>query len=108
MSEFELTRWEKADNYFGEDLSDHFILLTKTRDSGPLRECNFEAAKERLDGYEGVRVDRFNHWGVGWVKQTLIKQGSEEALLEAEEIIAQLKNYPVLDDEDFRERRRDA
>lgn len=42
------------------------------------------------------------------MKQILIKQGSEEALLEAEEIIAQLKNYPVLDDEDFRERRRDA
>lgn len=107
MTEFELTRWEESDNYMGEDLSNYFILLTKSRDSEPLRESNFEVAKERLRDYEGVRVDRFNHWGVGWIKQILIKQGSEEALLKAEDIVAELNNYPILDEEDYYERRGD-
>lgn len=101
----ELKRWEKADNYRGEDLSQYFVVLTKSRDSKPLEESNFEVAKERLKDLEGVRIERFNHWAVGWVKQILVKQEMEEALLEAEDIISELNNYPVLDEEDYYQRK---
>ena len=104
---FKLKRWEKKENYRGEDLSQYFILLTKTRDSGILKKSNFDVAKKRLEGLKGVRIDRFNHWAVGWIKQILIKQGSEKALIEAEEIISELNNYPVLDEEDYNERMTD-
>lgn len=104
----ELTRWEAADNYRGEDLSDYFVVLTKTRDGGAMENSNFEQARKRLGDLEGVRIDRFNHWAVGWLKQILVKEGSEEALLEAEEIMAELNQYPVLDEEDYLERREEV
>lgn len=105
-----LAKWEYAENYCGEDYSDYFVGPSRHRDSQPLEESNFEAALERLGGEtkRNVIVARSSHWAVGWVEQILVHKSAKAKLKILAEIKRDLEEYPVLDDDDFYSREREA
>lgn len=106
-SEFRPTCFDSAGAFLG-DRQDWLVCpVSRTRDSGPFDESNFEAALKILGGEsEEVEVHRFGHWGPGWFEIIIVAPGSEAAR-KAEEIEASLENYPVLDDEDLSSREYD-
>ena len=109
--------WVRPSNYVGKDWTGYFIVVSQNRDSGTLEKVNFETARKLLSKWEGeevnatqpgdipcedlqVTVATANHWAVGWVESLLIHEdASEDALIEAAEIICSLADYPCLDDE---------
>lgn len=108
-------RWQRASNYMGTDWSAYFVIVSKNRDSDCLEKVNFETARKLLSKWEGeevtvlrpgdpcqylqVTVASANHWAVGWTESLMIhKDASEDALIEAAEIICSLADYPCLDD----------
>lgn len=107
-SEFRPTCFDSA-GAFLDDRQDWLVCpVSRTRDSGPFNESNFEAALKILGGEsEEVEVHRFGHWGPGWFEIIIVAPGSEAAK-KAEEIEASLENYPVLDDEDLSRREYDG
>jgi len=97
---------DSYNNFVGQDddYRDWYGVLGRSRDSGPLEESNFEVALAQLGGEsEDVRVERYGHWGVGWVEGIYVRPGSQ-ALAVAEEIAKCLEEFPALDDEDFARR----
>lgn len=91
-----------------DDRQDWLVApVSRTRDTGPFEESNFQTALEMLGGEsETVEVHRFGHWGPGWFEIIIIQPGSDAAK-KAEDIESSLENYPVLDDEDFSRREYD-
>lgn len=97
-------------NFIGDDSEyrDWFGVVGRSRDSGCLEESNFHAALRMLGGEgDDVRVERYGHWGVGWIEEVYVRPGTGAARV-AGEIEAVLENYPVLDDEDFSRRESEA
>ena len=108
--------WVRPSNYVGKDWTGYFVIVSKNRDSDCLEKVNFETARKLLSKWEGeevnatppgdipcedlqVTVASANHWAVGWVESLMIhKDASEDALVEAAEIICSLADYPCLDD----------
>ena len=93
-------------NFLGrdDDYRDWYGVIGRSRDSGLLEKSNFEAALAQLGGEStDVRVERYGHWGVGWVEEIYVRPGSQ-ALAVAEEIAECLEEFPALDDEDFARR----
>lgn len=83
--------------------------VSRTRDSGPLDESNFECALAQLGGEsEDVQIHRFSHWGPCWFEIILINPERRDLVSKAEEIEASLEDYPVLDDEDHSRREWEA
>ena len=94
-----IERWHRASNYGGTDYSDHFVFLSQHRDSDRLTRCNFRAGLDALGGEsETVIIARANHWGYGWVESILIHESDTETLDKAEDILAALSDYPVIDE----------
>lgn len=108
-------RWQRASNYMGMDWSAYFVIVSQNRDSDCLEKVNFETARNLLSKWEGeevtpckpeddcptlqVTVASANNWAVGWTESLMIhKDASEEALIEAAEIICSLADYPCLDE----------
>ena len=97
-------RWQRADNYIGEDLSEYISVVSQSRDSEILDQSNFAAALDLLGGEaddESVIVTRFGHWGCGWFETIMVSVNSTEKLNTAREILNALDAYPVLDDDDL-------
>jgi len=93
-------------HYFGEVWPDHYVFLSRTRDSDELTESNFRCAVtalEALPAFAGEsRIEvRENHWACGWVEWLAIHADDEAALRAADEMAASLESYPVLDESDF-------
>jgi hypothetical protein len=100
--------WSKEDNYMGKDYSDYFVLMGHTRDSDALTESNFHTALDMMGGESNtVIVARMNHWLVGWVEGIFIHKSDQEAIDKGEDILAQLEEYPVLDEDDYDRTRAD-
>lgn len=99
------------------------LTLSTNRDADTLTDSNWQAALERMreehpDG--DWQVCRFNHWGVGWVKQLAVKVLTDEDTHPLDddpidndytpefqtivEMKHEMENYPVLDEEDLMER----
>mgnify|MGYP000913860044 CR=1 FL=1 len=109
------TAYDSSANYIGANLRGMYTVLSRNRDSDALEESNFEAALERLGGEDtceddgtytssGVFVASFNHWACGWYETILIDPAApeaEKAIREAERILSDLENYPVLDEDDW-------
>jgi hypothetical protein len=98
-----LRRWERPDNYIGPNFPEYFVGLGRSRDSDTLENCNFDVLLERLGGEDddAVLVVRDSHWAVGWVEQILVHQDFPEKLGILAKALADLENYPVLDDDAF-------
>lgn len=103
------TRWTRASNYSGTDLSDWLVGPSVGRDSGILAQSNFSAALELLGGeQEGiVEVHRFGHWAGGWFETINVKSDNLKAVKALYDIHIALENYPILDEDDFHERERE-
>ena len=91
--------------YDGGDRGDWYVVgVSRTRDSGPLDESNFESARKALEKFgEDTEVHRFGHWGPGWFEIILVRPDTEAAS-EAASMAAALSDYPILDEEDFSRR----
>ena len=88
-------------NYLGQDFTDWFIFLSHSRDSDTLAKSNFRVAKKRLEKLPGVKIVSFNHWACGWVEVILIHKTAKKALDLARKMEDEIKDYPILDEEDF-------
>jgi len=97
--------WDSRSNYAGRDLdelSNLYVVLTRTRDSDLLSESNWDAALKLLGGEsEDCIIHRFGHWACGWWEALCV---TENLRAKGEEIEERLKDYPVLDETDFSER----
>ena len=99
-----LERWKHASNYMGEDLTDYYIVVSKHRDSDYYNQSNFDVALKRLGGEcePNVIIAHFGHWAVGWIEQILVhKDASETTIMEAEHIVDELEEYPILDEDHY-------
>ena len=98
-----LRKWEKAQNYIGDDWSLYYSAgVSRHRDSGALDRSNFRCMLERLGGESNtVLVAHARHWAVGWVEWIAIHPDDVKALREADKACADLSEYPVLDEHDY-------
>lgn len=92
----------------GDDYSGYYIVASTHRDADDIVSSNFSSIKKTLDDKEIVYIDiRFNHWVVGWIEQLMIHEGDDIGLSVAEELNVSIEDYPILDDDDYNERRND-
>lgn len=108
-SKFAPTGFDPAGAFLDDDRQDWLVVpVSRTRDTGPLEESNFDAALEMLGGEsDDVEVHRFGHWGPGWFEIIIVRPGSE-AETAAKEIESRLEDYPLLDEDDASERETEA
>ena len=100
-----LEKWTLPDSYAGPEYPEYFVFLGRHRDSDLLTESNFEKGLEKIGGEsETVLVIRDYHWAVGWIENIYIHESDENALKLADEISKGLKDYPVVDEDDWSER----
>jgi len=100
-----LELWTRPDHYIGEDWDGYYVFLGRHRDSQLLEVSNFECALSELGGEsETVLVVSENHWAVGWVEWIAIHESDTSALKAADEIVAALSDYPVVNESDYSER----
>jgi len=99
-----LERWTRPDDWAAwvdhwAYSSECFVFIGRHRDSDILTEANFRVALEALGGEsDTVEIIREGHWAVGWVEWIAIHESDSKALRAADEIVAALEAYPVLDD----------
>ena len=84
------------------------VPVSHNRDADCLSQSNFAVALKMLGGEgDNVQVHRFGHWSCGWFEIIIVRSGTYEAKV-AEDIEKVLKDYPVLDDEDFSRREQES
>ena len=80
----------------------------RNRDSDSLEESNFHCGLEKLGGEgEDVEVHRFGHWANGWFEIIVIRPKTEAAK-SAVKLESKLEDYPLLNEDDYCERRYEA
>jgi hypothetical protein len=111
-----LKKWIKESDYGGEDLSNWYILIARTRDSDNLENSNFESIMDYLtkDNWEiiesmgedinNILLASFGHWACGWIESLMIHEGNDAALIMGDWIKEQLDGSPVFNDDDYQER----
>lgn len=90
-------------NFIGDDTEykDWYNIIGQSRDSGARARSNFRIALNMLGGEsDNVRVERFGHWGVGWIEEIYVKPNTEQCVV-AERIVESLGDYLILDEDDF-------
>jgi hypothetical protein len=97
--------WTPPSDWYGDNQTGNYVLLSRHRDSDDLTESNFATALAMLGGESAsVRVIRESHWAVGWLETILIAATDIESVRIGNEIAASLADYPVLDESDWSER----
>lgn len=107
-----LKLWAVPKDWFGQPWHGYYVFLGRHRDSGALDRANFDAAWAELtklpektlpDDDEIATIQKVceNHWAVGWIEWIAIHKSDDEALKVADEIMAGLENYPVVDEQLF-------
>lgn len=93
-------KWQRASNYAGEDYSDYYIIISRTRDSEAIQRSNFDTTRQLFEENNIQYTNpTFNHWAVGWIEAILIHQSNKDALQFAiEHIHEPLQDYPILND----------
>jgi hypothetical protein len=104
-----LKRWSTPSHYFGASWPNHYSAgVGQSRDSDCLERSNFVCMLEALGGESNVvTVVRESHWAVGWVEWIAIEADgtdtSNAALLVADDIQADLQDYPVINEDHWSE-----
>lgn len=113
-----MKKWTRPDSYIGAEWPDYYVFLGQHKDSDALTRSNFRSALERLGGETGERtgdmfepgdespmvtVVRESHWAVGWVEWIAVHESNVEAIRLAEEMEAEIEQYPCLDESDWSE-----
>jgi len=97
--------WDSQANYGGDDFSDYYVSVGRTRDSDLLTESNFRIISKELLAFDTEAAPvidaHFGHWACGWYDSILIHKDNEEALRAADEWACALADYPVADEGDF-------
>ena len=108
-----LQAWTRPDCYIGATWEGWLVGLGQNRDSDTLTRSNFQvflAALRALesravpgdeDGTDAVQVVRENHFLCGWVEWVAIHPSHATAVDLAEDMLARLERYPVLDEDHF-------
>jgi len=107
-----------ANNYMGERYDDYYRVIMRTRDSDILVDSNFETVKKALEGLEAAYTDerdyayvldiRTGHWAVGWFETIMVHENAPDDILRtADEMVAAVSEYPILDEEDYYQRERE-
>lgn len=106
-----MERWTRPDSWFSFSSEPNwrysnacFVFLGQNRDSDSLTRSNFQCALRELGGEsETVSIVRESHWACGWIEWIAIHESDEKALRCADEIVAALSDYPILDESHFSE-----
>jgi hypothetical protein len=99
-----LKLWKRPSYYIGESWPEYYVFLGQNRDSSTLERSNFTCALEAIGGEsETVTVVREGHWAVGWIEWIAIHQDDSKALEIADEIVAALSDYPVVNESHWSE-----
>lgn len=110
-----LRPWSRPRYYFGASWPDHYVFLSRNRDSDTVTESNWRVAIARLkalpefeppEGEEEIvtrYVVRESHALCGWIEWVAIHKDDDCALQAADEMVAGLEGYPVLSDDDLSE-----
>lgn len=112
-----LKLWTRPDSYIGASWPDYYVVIGQHRDSDRVARSNFIVAKQRLEAiaakypdYKLTSEDVDNdvemlinpyesHWAVGHVEWIGIHQNAPSELLDAaEDMLASIADYPLLDD----------
>jgi hypothetical protein len=95
-----LKRWTMPDHYFGAKWPEYYSSgVGQSRDSDSLERSNFTCMLRALgDESETIIVVRENHWAVGWAAWIAIHESDSRALAIADDIVAGLQDYPVIDE----------
>lgn len=102
--------WDSLANFAGT-IPDKslLVLLARTRDSDILDQSNFECALTELGGEsESVQIIRHGHWACGWIEYLMIDSADKDMVTLGEDIETRLKNYPILDEDDYSNRQWEA
>ena len=125
--------WKTPDSYFGYNPVGDFVLYSRHRDSELMVESNWDCLQESLNKIiktlpePNIRTQKdyygedeelpsgwmysweASHWAVGWVQYLMIRHDAPEVLIEAaDEMYNALRDYPILDEEDYSERQDNA
>jgi len=111
-----LSEYFKRDSAYWGERSDWLVACTTSRDADCLDRSNWRSFIKALGGTgeqtgqkgsaditDDVAIEEANHWAVGWVQYLLISPRAGDLISKAEEIIAGLDGYPVVDEDDFSE-----
>jgi hypothetical protein len=107
-----LNLWEWPESYSGSSWNEYYVFLGKHRDSDLLDESNFDVGYSKIkdlnteleNGDNSIQIVREGHWAVGWIEWIAIHESNIPALKVADSISSDLKDYPVLDEEDWSNR----
>ena len=104
------TGLDPAGAFLDDDRQEWLVApVSRTRDTGPFEESNFQAFLDGLGGEgDSVEVHRFGHWGPGWYEIIIIDPKAEAIVALAQKMEDSLEDYPVLDEEDLSKREHEA
>ena len=105
-----LKKWEYPKDYIGDEWFGYYIFLGQTRDSDCLEKSNFACGLQDIGGeltndndMPLVCIVRENHWACGWLEWIAIHESAIKQLKRADELMAAIELYPVLNDEHYSE-----
>lgn len=100
-----IKRYERPDHFadFADfDRNEYYVIYGQHRDSDTLTRSNFRSILQALGGEsDTVLVIRDSHWAVGWVESIYVHEYATDTLQKADEIKADLEDYPVVDESDW-------
>lgn len=100
-----LPRWD-GENYIGDRYPEYYVLAARSRYSDIQEQSNYDAALRMIGGLsDTVIVVHSTHWMVKWLDTLLVHQDDTAAVAMAQSIVAKLKEYPYLDEDDYNERK---
>lgn len=99
-----LKLWTLPENYFGAIWPDYYSAgVGQSRDSDAVERSNFRVMWNALKDFDGTQIVRENHFLVGWVEWIALPADNPPALKTADDLLAKLDAYPVLDEMDLSE-----
>lgn len=92
-----------------------YVVAGQSRDSKLLEKCNFEAFRKVIDDAhpqgddgESSAIERASHWACGWVDSLLLNPDYPTVVRAAKECLAEMENYPILDERAYSEAEHEA
>lgn len=98
-----LQLWTMPESYAGTVWPATYSAgVDQNRDSDALGRSNFDTAWKALRAVsEDVEIVREGHWAVGWVEWIAIPADDATALKVADDLLARIEDYPVLNETDL-------
>lgn len=90
-------------NDVGTQYEDYRVVILRVSGSDLLEQSNFDAARRIIGGVRppGVIVADTAHWIYGRVTRLLVHKDDAEAIEKGREIVAMLRECPILDEDGY-------